>query len=179
MHFNWLDIILIVILLLTFIMGLIKGLLRQVLGLAGVIIGLIVASRNYGWLSWKLHSSVSSDFWRNCLSFLLIFIFIVLLSWLLGVLLSKLMKGPLSLLNHLLGAAFGLIKGVLICAVIVMALVVFDFGQPALIGSRLAPACLRVSKAMINLIPADLKAKFNDNWRKFQGKGGGENEQKI
>jgi len=69
MHFNWLDIILIVILLLTFIMGLIKGLLRQVLGLAGVIIGLIVASRNYGWLSWKLHSSVSSDFWRNCLSF--------------------------------------------------------------------------------------------------------------
>ncbi|HRD01854.1 MAG TPA: CvpA family protein [Candidatus Saccharicenans sp.] len=179
MHFNWLDVILIVILLLTFIMGLVKGLIRQVLGLAGVIVGLILASRNYSWLSWKLHSSVKSDFWRNCLSFLLIFIFIVLLSWLLGILLGKLMKGPLSLVNHLMGAALGLLKGLLICAVIVMAMVVFDFQQQALISSKLTPACLRVSNAMISLIPDDLKAKFNDNWRKFQGKGGGIDEQKI
>jgi len=178
MHFNWLDVILIIILGLTFILGLVKGLIRQVLGLAGVIVGLVVASRNYGWLSWKIHSWVESDFWRNCLSFLLIFILIVLLSWLLGVLLGKLMKGPLSLFNHVSGAVFGLIKGLLICAVIVMAMFVFDFQREALISSRLAPGCLRISKAMVGLIPGDLKNKFNENWRKFQGKGGA-NEQKI
>ncbi|MDD8020742.1 MAG: CvpA family protein [Acidobacteriota bacterium] len=171
MHLNWLDIILIIILLLTFVIGLVKGLIRQVLGLAGVIVGLVIASRNYSWLSWKLHSWVSSDFLRNCLSFLIIFILIVLLSWLLGILLGKLMKGPLSLFNHATGAAFGLIKGLLICAVIVMAMFVFDFDRPALISSKLAPACLRVSKVMVGLIPRDLKDRFNENWRKFQGKG--------
>jgi len=32
MHFNWLDVILLIILGLTFILGLVKGLIRQVLG---------------------------------------------------------------------------------------------------------------------------------------------------
>lgn len=178
MNLNWLDVILLIILLITFILGLIKGLIRQAIGILAVVLGVILASRHYPWLSWKLHRYISSDFWRNCLSFLLIFLAVVLLGWLLAFLLSKLTKGPLSLANHVLGGAFGLLKGLLIGAVIVFALLVFNFQREALIGSKLAPACLRVSKALTVLIPKDLKDRFNETWKKFEGKGG-RNEQKI
>lgn len=178
MNLNWLDIILLLILLVTFILGLIKGLIRQVIGILAVVLGLILASRHYAWLSWKLHSYISSDFWRNCLSFLLIFLAVVLLGWLVGFLLSKVMKGSLSLVNHFLGGIFGLVKGLLIGAVIVFALLVFNFQREALIGSKLAPACLKVSKALTVLIPRDLKVRFNETWKKFVGEGG-KHEQKI
>jgi membrane protein required for colicin V production len=178
MNLNWLDAVLLVILLVTFILGLIKGLLRQVMGLLAVGLGVIIASRHYPWLSWKLHRYLSSDFWRNCLSFLLIFFAIILIGWLLAFILGQLMKGPLNSANHIFGGIFGLLKGILICSVIVFAMLVFDFQRQALIGSALAPACLRVSKTLTVLIPKDLKDRFNETWKKFEGKGGW-NEQKI
>ncbi|PMP96024.1 MAG: hypothetical protein C0168_03835 [Candidatus Aminicenantes bacterium] len=178
MNLNWLDVILLVILLVTFILGLVKGLLRQLIGIAAVVVGLVLASRHYPYLSWKLHRYISSDFWRNCLSFLLIFIVIVILGWLIGFLLGKLMKGPLSLANHVLGGILGLIKGLLLGAIIVFALMAFNFHREALIGSRLAPACLRVARTLTIFIPKDLKNNFIETWKKFEGKGG-EHEQKI
>jgi membrane protein required for colicin V production len=178
MSLNWLDVILIIILLITFILGLIKGLLRQVIGLLAVVGGIILASRYYGWVSWKLFKFISSDFWRNCLAFLIVFIAVLLLGWLISFILTKLMKGTLSLTNHLLGGLFGLLKGILISAVIVFGLLVFNFEREALVKSKLAPACLKVAKSFTVLIPDSLEKRFTEAWKKFEGKGGG-NEQKI
>jgi membrane protein required for colicin V production len=178
MNLNWLDAILLVILIVAFLFGVVKGLIRQVVGLLAIIFGVILASRNYPELSWRLHRYINSDFWRNCLSFLLIFFAVVLVGWLVTFILSKLTKGPLSLVNHFLGALFGLLKGALICSVIVFAMLVFDFQRQALIGSRLAPACLHIAKGLTVLIPGNLKERFNEAWKKFEGKGGWY-EQKI
>lgn len=178
MNLNWLDVILIIILLITFILGLIKGLLRQVIGILAVIGGIILASRYYGWVSWKLMKFINSDFWRNCLAFLVIFIGVVLIGWLVSYILSKLMKGSLSLVNHILGGVFGLLKGGLICAVIVFGLLVFNFEKDALMNSKLAPGCIKIAKGFTVLIPDSLKVRFQEAWKKFEGKGG-RNEQKI
>jgi len=177
-HLNWLDTLLLVILLVTFIIGLVKGFIRQIIGLLAVVLGLVLASRHYGWLSWKLYSRIESDFWRNGLSFLIIFFAVVLAGWLVGFLLGKLMKGTLSLANHLLGGALGLLKGVLIGAVIILAMLSFDFERQAIIGSRLAPAMVKVSRALVLLIPQDLRERFVDTVKSYEGKGG-RNEQKI
>jgi len=180
MHFylNWLDVLLLIILLITFILGLVKGFIRQIIGILAVIGGVILASRYYPWLSWKFHRQIESEFWRNCLSFLLIFFVVILAGWLIGFVIHKLMKGPLSVANHLLGGGIGLIKGLLIGTVIVFALLTFNFQREALIGSRLAPFMLKVSRALTLLIPDNLKKNFDETWRKFEGKGGG-HEQKI
>ncbi|MDI6849960.1 MAG: CvpA family protein [Candidatus Saccharicenans sp.] len=177
-HLNWLDTLLLVILLVTFIIGLVKGFIRQIIGLLAVVAGLVLASRYYGWLSWKLFNRIESDFWRSGLSFLIIFFAVVLAGWLAGFLLSKLMKGTLSLANHLLGGALGLLKGVLIGAVIVFAMLSFDFQRQAIIGSRLAPAMVKISRALVLLIPQNLKDRFSDTVKRYEGKGGG-HEQKI
>lgn len=177
-HLNWLDTLLLVILLITFIIGLVKGFIRQVIGILAVVAGIILASRYYGWLSWQLFSRIESDFWRNGLSFLVIFFGVVLVGWLIGFLLSKLMKGTLSLANHLLGGALGLLKGVLIGAVIIFAMLSFDFQRQAIIGSRLAPAMVKISRAMVLLIPQNLRERFSDTVKRYEGKGG-RHEQKI
>ncbi len=178
MSLNWLDVVLIVILLITFILGLIKGFIRQVIGILAVIGGIILASRYYGWVSWKFMKFISSDFWRNCLAFLIIFIGVILVGWLISFILSKLMKGSLSLANHVLGGIFGLFKGVLICAVLVFGLLVFNFEKEALINSKLAPGCIKIAKSFTVLIPDSLRVRFQEAWKKFEGKGG-RNEQKI
>ncbi|HAR36562.1 MAG TPA: hypothetical protein DCR87_06645 [Acidobacteria bacterium] len=177
-HLNWLDSLLLVILLVTFIIGLVKGFIRQVIGILAVVAGLILAARHYAWLSWKLFKLVESDFWRNGLSFLLIFFGVILVGWVLGFTLSKLMKGTLSLANHLLGGALGLLKGVLIGAVIILAMLSFDFQREAIIGSRLAPSMIKIARGLVLLIPRDLKDRFSDTVKKFEGKGG-RHEQKI
>lgn len=171
-HLNWLDSVLLIILLVTFIIGLVKGFVRQIIGILAVVAGIILASRYYGWLSWQLFHRIESDFWRNGLSFLIIFFGVVLLGWLIGFLLSKLMKGTLSLANHLLGGALGLLKGVLIGAVIIFAMLSFDFQKQAVIGSRLAPAMVKISRSLILLIPQNLKEHFNDTVKRYEGKGG-------
>jgi len=178
MNLNWLDVILIIILLITFVLGLIKGLIRQAIGLLAVVGGIILASRYYGWVSWRLLKFISSDFWRNALAFLIIFILVLLLGWLISFILTKLMKGTLSLTNHILGGVFGLLKGLLICAVIVFGLLVFNFERDVLINSKLAPGCLKIAKSFTVLIPDSLKNRFQEAWEKFEGKGGW-NEQKI
>ncbi len=177
-HLNWLDTLLLVILLVTFIIGLVKGFIRQIIGLLAVVAGLVLASRYYSWLSWKLFNRIESDFWRNGLSFLIIFFAVVLAGWLAGFLLSKLMKGTLSLANHLLGGALGLLKGALIGAVIVFAMLSFDFQRQAIIGSRLAPAMVKISRALVLLIPQNLKDRFSETVKRYEGKGG-RHEQKI
>ncbi len=177
-HLDWLDTLLLVILLVTFITGLVKGLVRQVIGILAVVAGIVLASRYYGWLSWQLFSRIESDFWRNGLSFLIIFFGVVLAGWLLGFLLSKLMKGTLSLANHLLGGVLGLLKGVLIGAVIVFAMMSFNFQRQAIIGSRLAPAMIKISKSLVLLIPQNLRERFSDTVERYEGKGG-RHEQKI
>ncbi|MGB4703703.1 MAG: CvpA family protein [Candidatus Saccharicenans sp.] len=175
-HLNWLDYLILIILLITFIIGLVKGLIRQLIGLLAVVAGVILAARHYPWLSWKLYGRVESDFWRNGLSFLLIFFAVLLAGWLLGFVLSKLMKGTLSLANHLLGGFLGLLKGALIGAVIVFAMLSFNFQREAIIGSRLVPVVVQVSRTLVVLIPDNLKKNFMENLKKFEGKGGSHDE---
>jgi membrane protein required for colicin V production len=175
---NWLDIVFIVILLGTMIMGIVKGLVRQVIGLAAVIIGLVLASLYYEGISEIVQKVVHDRLLSNFLGFLIIFFAVLAVGALLGHLLSKAMKGPLAFINRLLGGIFGILKAVLICGIIAFALTVFDVARPALETSRLAPICLGITRAAVNLIPQDLKAKFNQSYQEIR-KSGGKHGEKI
>ena len=101
----------------------------------------------------------------NNWGFLLIFIAILCLGWVISWAFSKMMKGSLKFLNHILGGVLGLIKGVLICGIIVFALLVFPVNARVLKECQLAPYCLRITKAVYYLIPQELKERFNDAYR--------------
>ena len=165
---NWLDIVFLVVLGLTLVIGLIKGLVKQAIGLAAVVIGFLLASLYYLHAAWFLRKLISSEIAANLIGFLLIFFVVVALGTLLSFLLSKLMKGPLAFINRVLGGLFGLIKGVLICGVIVFAFLVFDFEREALNHSALAPYCFQITKGIVALIPQSLKEKFKTSYQEFR-----------
>ncbi len=178
MTWNALDIILFAILLITLILGLIKGFVRQIIGIIAVIGGLILAANYYHLIYPLFHKLISSVLVSNFLAFLFIFGVVLLAGFLIGLLASKLMKGPLAFINHIWGGVIGLIKGILICGVLAFALLVFEVEKDALAGSRLAPFCLQVTRAIVNIIPRDLKAKFKTAYEEMR-EGGGSHGQKI
>lgn len=173
MSFNWLDIILLAILIITFILGIAKGLIRQIIGIAAVVIGLVLAVYNYPYVSQFYIRLVSHQALSQLLGFFTVFIIVLGLGWLIASLLSKLAKGPLKVLNHTLGGVLGLLKGILISGVIVFALLVFPVEKRALRESQLSPYCLRITKAIYYLIPESLKQDFRKAYGDILGKGEG------
>lgn len=164
---NWIDVILISVLALTSILGVIKGLVKQVFGLLAGIVGLILALGFYSQVSWIYLRFVSNEVVANFLGFLTIFLVVLCLGWVSSYCLSKFIKGPLKLLNNILGGGLGFLKGILICGVVVFALLVFPISKKALKESELSPVCLQMTRAMISLIPQELKEKFKEAYQEI------------
>jgi len=164
---NWLDVILIVILIVTSFLGIIKGLVKQLFGLLAVIIGLILALGFYSQVSWLYRRLVSNEVLSHFLGFITIFLAVLCIGWLSSRTLSKLIKGPLKLLNKVLGGGLGLLKGILVCGVVVFALLVFPISKKALKESQLSPVCLQMTRAIIGLIPRELKEEFREAYQEI------------
>ncbi len=175
---NWLDYVLLAIILVTVVMGIVKGLIRQVIGLVAVIAGLVLAVVYYDQTSHVFMTFVKNQLVSNFLGFLLIFFIVLAAGAILGHLLTKAMVGPLAFANRLFGAVFGLVKAVLICGILVFALVSFDMARPAIETSVLAPACLGITRAVVNLVPKDLRTRFNESYQRIR-ESGGKHGQKI
>ena len=175
---NWLDIVLVTIMIITAIVGIFKGFVKQVIGLVAVLAGLVLASFYYEPAAALFETFVKNELLSHFLGFLLIFVLVLVAGAILGHLVTKAMVGPLALANRLFGAAFGFIKAVLICGIIVFALVSFEIAKPALGTSVLAPICLGATRAVINAIPKDLRARFNESYKRIR-ESGGEHGQKI
>jgi membrane protein required for colicin V production len=169
---NWLDIVLLVVIIVAAIVGLFEGFIRQVIGLVAVVAGLVLASLYYDAAAALFETFVKSELVSDFLGFILIFVLVLVAGSLLGHLITKAMKGPLALANRLFGAVFGFLSAVLICGVLVFALVSFGIARPALETSVLAPACLGVTRGVVNMIPQDLRAKFNASYKEIRESGG-------
>jgi membrane protein required for colicin V production len=169
---NWLDWVLLAIIVLTGVIGLVKGFVRQAIGLVAVICGLVLAVIYYERMAGVFDTLVHNPLLSNFLGFLLIFLIVLVAGAVLGHLLTKAMKGPLAFANRFFGFLFGLLKAVLICGILVFALVSFEVAKPALETSVLAPPCLGVTRAVINLVPRDLRARFNDSYKRIRDSGG-------
>jgi len=165
MSFNWIDIVLLVILAVTVLLGVFKGFVKQVIGLLAVLIGLILAVNYYKVGAEFFHTWINNDTLNSFLGFIAIFFIVILMGGVLSFIFMKMMKGPLKLINQLLGGAIGLLKGVLICGVLVFGLFVFPFNKDALHQSLLAPYCVQVTKSIFYLIPEELKIKFNEAYQ--------------
>jgi len=175
---NALDIVVIVILFATLVLGLIKGLVRQLVGVGAVVAGLILAARYYDRVSAVFGRAFNSEKWASIIAFAVVFIVVLLVGSLISFLVRKLLPGPLRFADHLFGGVLGLIQGVLISGVIVFALLAFPVNKPLLTESRLAPYCYWLTKAMVQIIPQDLKDRFNQTYREIV-EGSGSHGQEI
>ncbi len=117
-----------------------RGIFVEAFSLAGILVGIGVASWNYTrllpWFSPWLRSQALAD----AAAFLCLALAVMVAAGLAGRLIRwSVQSVGLGWADRLLGAAFGLVKGGVLVTLGVMALVAFSPGSTALRGSRLGP----------------------------------------
>ena len=121
---NILDIILGIPMLWLVYRGWRRGLVREVATLVGVLVGIWAATHLSGWVC-ELFGLKGEN--AVLIAFFIAFVGALVLAYLLGLAVEKLMKkAHVGLLNHIAGSALGLVKALCILAVLLNSVVMLD-----------------------------------------------------
>jgi len=94
-------------------------------------------------------------------AFLIIFLAVLVVAGIAGRITRHIVQeAGLSFFDRILGGALGLVRGILMVAVILMSMAAFTPASQSLEGSQLAPYFLVVGRAAIWLAPSELRARF-------------------
>lgn len=162
---NWLDWTIVVVIVLSVLGAAAQGFFFELFSLAGTILGYLLAAWNYKRVAPWFLPYVKNEWVADAVGFLVIFIAIAILAGLAGRIARWAMKEVgLRWFDRLLGAAFGLVKGALIVAVIVMALAAFGQGSKqlaeGLANSQYGSYFLVLGRAATWLAPYELREGF-------------------
>ncbi len=159
---NLFDILVVIVVGYGLIRGIFRGLIKEVAAIVGVLAGFWAAYTYYPLLSRLLDGWVAHPAYRDMLGFLAIFCVVLIVISILGVVIKYLLRVAfLGGVDRFCGALFGLLKGVLISAVVLMMLTAFlPKGAPLVRDSLLAPHVYAVSEALARVTERELKAQF-------------------
>ena len=161
--FNGFDWFLLGILALSTLFAFQKGFIRVLFSLGGLVAGIIVASWNYLAVAGNLSRWIHSFEIAEVVAFLLI---LTLVSTIFGILAKALRKTisavGLGIVDRLLGAAFGLLRGCLLGVAVMMALAAFLPDTPLLKQSQLAPYFLSGAHAVSFVVPRRFQQQVAD-----------------
>jgi membrane protein required for colicin V production len=168
---NWLDILLIVILAYAVAKSFWLGFSREAIGLAASIAALLLGIWFYGSAGEWLLPYVSSRGVANFCGFIIVFAGVLVVGSLGARLVNKAVKAAgLSWFDRMLGAAFGAVKGLLIAAALVMAIMAFTPGvragspPPSVVQSRVAPYVIEAARLFASIAPYELKEGFRKTY---------------
>ena len=156
------DIAIIVILLVSTIIGIFRGFIREILSLASWIIAIIVAWTFAEFGAAYLEPYISQPPLRVAAAFVGIFIVVLIVLSILSYLLYKLIAlAGIGGVDRSLGAVFGVARGVVLIAALILAAVYMDFAsQPWWQGSKLVQYFSPVTDFMLSLMPQDIVENF-------------------
>jgi len=167
---NWLDWALALIVLFSVVSGLGEGFTRGLIGLASLVVGLAVAAGGYHGLGAGLSTVIHNYDVAYGVAFLMLFIAVIVVGAIISHLADKLLKtAGIKAFDRLLGLFFGLLRGIVFDAVVLMALLAFGIQSQAVRASQLAPTVVQASRAMAALMPAELRAEFDAGLEKLKG----------
>jgi membrane protein required for colicin V production len=159
---NALDIIILGIIGVSLLYSTWKGFIRDAFSLVGLVGGFFVASRFYPLAASWLDSRVPYPWMTVVLGWVLIFLIVYIAVSVLG----RMVRGSLNFLrlgwvDRLVGFFFGFLKGVLLCAGLLVVLAAFLPPETALlVRSRLAPRVLELTHKLGRWAPGDVGERF-------------------
>jgi membrane protein required for colicin V production len=164
-----LDWIFVVILITSIISSILKGFAREAISLASIVVGLLLASWFYPWAGAFYAAFVKTNDIAWLLGFMTIFLGCVIAGAVIGWLVNRLIKiTSLQWFDRLLGAAFGLIRGWLVGAVLFLMLTAFPVKLVSIEKAQFAPYLLAGARVLAIFTPKELKAKFLEGYRKVE-----------
>jgi len=162
---HWIDFVILGVIAWTTFAAFRSGLIREVIPFLSVIVGAIVASRLYDDLAGNIDFIVDDDSTRKFIAFVSIFVGIVVIGHVIAIALrtmaTLLMLGPL---DHLGGAVFGFLKGLLFVQILVFAATSFpvaDGVERAMEDSAFATFFVERIPLMKSLMPQEVKDALN------------------
>lgn len=161
---NWLDFIIGVLLVTSVVSSIVRGLTRELISLAALVFGILGALWWYPEVGRRIEPHLASKGVAAFVGFLVVLFAFLIVGALVSKIVGAMVKAAgLRWADRILGAAFGLVRGVLASAVLVMAIVAFLHGPgatQAVARSRLAPTVLYGARALAAVAPRPLREGF-------------------
>jgi len=155
------DWIIVIVIAMSVVQAAISGFFHEAFGIAGLILGYLLAAWNYERLAARYAPYLKSMWLGEIAAFLVIFLAVVLVAGLAGRIVRHIVKeAGLSFVDRILGGALGLLRGILMVAVVLMSMAAFTPTSTWLEGSQLAPYFLVVGRAAIWVAPSELRSRF-------------------
>jgi membrane protein required for colicin V production len=155
---NALDVVILGLLAFLVIKGIFRGFFREVASLAGIIVGLIIGNHYHPQMATFLRAYIPLEKTLPLLSFIIVFILVVIGFHLCGLLLHTLFKRLLiGWFDRALGVFFALIKGVILSYLLIVLLTFFvPSTTPLIAKSKSARLVITTYQSMVRLISPDL-----------------------
>jgi membrane protein required for colicin V production len=142
----WIDIVIIVIIISLIIHGIATGLIRGAFDIAGILFGYIIA------VTYSTAVRIP-----EILAFLLIFVTVLVIFSIAGRIISKIIHiTPLGLIDRVLGGVLGLVKGVIICFVFLLVVMLIKRDTRIITNSSFAPQITNSGLQVSKILPKPL-----------------------
>lgn len=163
---NGLDYLLLFLLVSSLVASLMRGFAREIAGLVALVLGVLLGMWFHGAVGAWFLPYVSSSEIADWLGFAVIFFGVTTLGGVVGFVIAKMISvAGLSLFDRLVGGAFGLLKGALLGAILVFAILAFSpQGPPQWVKqSMVAPYVTWTADVLAAMAPRQLKDVVNQN----------------
>lgn len=169
---NWLDLAIGGILLLSLIGAVRNGVTKEIVRIAALIFGVLGGMWFYERAALELTPYISNGQLARFAAFVSIVIGCLIAGGVLSWILAKLWGlAGLRWFDRLLGAGFGLVRGLVIATAVVLGVVAFSpFAGTAetVAGSRFAPLVLHGARAAAFLAPSDMKTAYDQGFERVR-----------
>lgn len=166
------DLIVLALIGSSVVAGALRGLVRALIATAALFVGLFVAARGFDVVGALLRSVglIASAAAAQAGGFLLIIGAALALGFIVGQLArGSLKRARLEWADRILGALFGLARGLAVCAVMYLALTAFPVHLSAVTEARTAPVLALTAQALTYLTSKELRARFLGSDRRAHG----------
>lgn len=168
---NGLDWLILLIMMCSALLAAAQGFFFEVISLAGVVLGYLLAAWGYRRLApWFLDYVKSTPF-ADLAGFLTIFLSVVILAGVIARVARWIIhEAGLRWVDRALGAAFGFLRGTLIVTAAILAITAFAPESQELAGSQLAPYFQVAGRGASWLAPSEIRQKFREGLQRLRGK---------
>lgn len=168
---NGLDWLILLIMMCSALLAAAQGFFFEVISLAGVVLGYLLAAWGYRRLApWFLDYVKSAPF-ADLAGFLTIFLSVVILAGVVARIARWMIhEAGLRWVDRALGAAFGFLRGMLIVTAALLAITAFAPESQELAGSQLAPYFQVAGRGASWLAPSEIRQKFREGLQRLRGK---------
>jgi len=166
---NWLDWALAAVVLVSTVAALAKGFVRELISLAALVAGLVVAALYYERAAAWFQDLTISHQAAEGIGFLVLFLGVLIVGAVLSSLTRKLIRtAGLQWFDRSLGALFGFLRGLLVDSVLLMVLVAFAIKVDVVQRSVLAPYVTAGARVLVLAMPSELRTQFREGFEKFR-----------